>query len=110
MAGHTFKRRGKITEEDQESAYNQLVRNQSPKMIQDFIVENFKGQNNTDIRPDIADINNIRYLLALSLGGSATPVGDFFAACFEYFSRNNAVYMSKLKQLEQEAKNKLVED
>lgn len=110
MAGHTFKRRGKITEEDQERSYNQLVRNQSPKAIQDFIVENFKGQGNTDIRPDIADINSIRYLLALSLGGSDAPVGEFFGACFEYFQRHNTHYNEKLMQLEVAAKNKLVKE
>jgi hypothetical protein len=104
---HISKPRGKITADDQRDSYGRLLRNQSPKSIQTFIVENFKGQGNTDIRPDAADIQNVRYLMVLSLG-SDSPVSDFFAACFAYFQRSNATYTQLLRNLEINAKRKIV--
>lgn len=104
----SFKPRGKVTAEDQQSEFNKLVRNQSQKSVYDFIANNFKGQANTEIRPDQADVSNVRYLLALSVGGSQSPVSDFFGACFSYFQRSNAAYQQKLRMLEQAAKDKLV--
>lgn len=102
---HTFKPRGKIEANDEQLAYNSLVKNQSPKNIQEFIVSNFQGQGNTDIRPDSADIQNVRYLLALSMT-SKDPVSSFFNVCLAYFQRSNDIYKQRLSLLEQEAKSK----
>lgn len=106
-AKHISKPRGKITADDQRDSYGRVLRNQSPKSIQTFIVENFKGQGNTDIRPDSADIQNVRYLMALSLG-SDSPVSDFFDACFAYFQRSNTAYAQILRNMEISAKRKIV--
>ena len=107
---HSFKPRGKIDAEDQEVAYQGLLRNSSQKHIYDFIVGSFSGQGNTEIKPDMADVSNVRYLLTLAAGGSPTPSSDFFAACFLYFQRSNSAYSQRLRQLEQAASEKLVKE